>query len=323
MDAGACRVTSGEAGGLPQGDQLVLGVAWSAGRPSLDLTSVRTGSRHRVPLLHRRLGLRVTTPGHFCTGWYGFVDGDGRLHPCPDRALATTSSQCESCALRDQFRFAHQGHVGGYVPAALEPYLASPHWLYIATFADGISKVGTASEHRKRDRLDEQGPALASYVAHAANGRLVREAEDAVSRELQVPQHRRRAAKVAALAAPAAGHVVAERHRETAAQAARLIADTVRGPALCSLVEPWLPPAAMGALREPPPHGSWVPYPHPLTAGEHGWEIEACAGSSALGRTEPGEDAVRFLVDLGQLKGRRIVLGAFSSRPAEVQEAMF
>jgi hypothetical protein len=316
-------VTPREAGGLRQEDLLVLGVAWSGGRPSLDLSAVDTGRRHAISLLHRRLGLRITTPGRFCTGWYGFANGSGGLHPCPDAALATTSAQCEDCALRDQFRFAHQGHVGGYVPAALEPYLASPHWLYIATFADGISKVGTASEHRKRDRLDEQGPALASYVAYAANGRLVREAEDAVSRELQVPQHRRRAAKVAALAAPAPAHLVAERHRETVAQAARLVTHTVWGPGLSSRVEPWVPPAAMGALAEPPPHGSWVPYPHRLSAGEHGWDIEACAGPAALALTEPGEDAVRFLVDLGELKGRRVVLGSFSSPPAEVQEALF
>jgi hypothetical protein len=311
------------AGGLPPEDQLVLGVAWTAGRPSLDLASVPTGSRSRVPLLHRRLGLRVTTPGRFCTGWYGFTDGQGGLRPCPERALATTSTQCDDCALRDQFRFAHLGHVGGYVPAQLEPYLASPHWLYIATFADGISKVGTASEARKQDRLDEQGPALAGYVARAANGRLVREVEDAVSRELQVPQHRRRTAKVAALAAPAPARLVAERHRETVAQAARLVTDTVWGPGLSSQDEAWVPPAAMGALRDPPPHGSWIRYPHSLTAGEHGWDVEACAGPAALARTEPDAEAVRFLVDLGELKGRRIVLGDFVSAPAEVQEAMF
>jgi hypothetical protein len=316
-------VTPGEAGGLPQEDLLVRGVTWSGGRPSLDLTSVRTGSRHEVPLLHRRVGLRVTTPGRFCTGWYGFVDGNGRLHPCPDRALATTSAQCEDCALRDQFRFAHLGHVGGYVPAALEPYLASPHWLYIATFADGFSKVGTASEHRKRDRLDEQGPVLASYIARADDGRLVRDAEDAVSRELQVAQHRRRAAKVAALVRPAPADRVAARHRETVAQASRLVSDTAWGPGLSPVTEEWAAPTAMGALRNLPPHGSWVQYPHRLTAGEHGLRVEACAGYAALVRTEAGPDALRFLADLGELKGRRVTLGAFTSPPAEVQEAMF
>ena len=306
-----------------EGEQLVLGVAWSGGVPSLDLRDLPTGTRLRIPLLHHRLGVQVSGAGRFCTGWYGFVDGDGRLLPCPTGALAVTSGQCADCALRDQFRFAHQGHLGGYVPAALEPYLASPHWLYIATFADGFSKVGTAAEHRKRDRLDEQGPVLASYVAHADDGRVVRDAEDAVSRELQVPQHRRRAAKVAALAHPAPAARVLARHQETVTQASRLVHETVWGPGLAPVAEEWGPPAAMGALRNPPPRGSWIDYPHSLTAGEHGLQVEACAGYAALVSTDPDPDALRFLVDLGQLKGRRVVLGAFTSPPAEVQEAMF
>lgn len=304
-------------------EQLVLGVAWSERIPALDLTDLGTGTRHRVPLLHRRLGLRVTAPGRFCTGWYGFVDGDGRLRPCPARAVAVTGAQCADCALRDQFRFAHQGHLGGYVPRELEPYLATPQWLYVATFADGFSKVGTAAEHRKHDRLDEQGPIRASWVAHAADGRLVREAEDTVSRELQLPQHRGRAAKAAALARPAPLPRVTSRHRETVAQVAQLVRDTVWGPGLSSVTEDWTPPSAMGALGDPPPHGHWIAYPHELDSGQHGLEVEACAGAAALVRTETGADAIRFLADLGQLRGRRVVLGAYSSPVAEVQEAMF
>jgi hypothetical protein len=116
---------------------------------------------------------------------------------------------------------------------------------------------------------------------------------------------------------------VAARHRETVAQASRLVGDTVWGPGLSPVTEEWAPSAAMGALRDPPPHGSWVGYPHRLTAGEHGLGVEACAGYAALVRTEADPDALRFLADLGELKGRRVVLGAFASPPAEVQEAMF
>ena len=304
-------------------EQLVLGVAWSHRTPALDLTDLGTGTRHRLPVLHRRLGLRVTTPGRFCTGWYGFVDGEGRLRRCPARARAVTGGQCADCALRDQFRFAHQGHLGGYVPRELEPYLAIPQWLYVATFADGISKVGTAAEHRKHDRLDEQGPLLASWVAHASNGRLVREAEDAVSQELQLPQHRGGNAKAAALARPLPRRRAEARHRETVAQAGQLVRDTVWGPGLAPVAEDWSPPEAMGALREPPPHGHRITYPHDLATGEHGLHVEACAGAAALARTGTDADAVRFLVDLGRLRGRRVVLGPFISPVAEVQEAMF
>ena len=308
---------------LEDGEQLVLGVSWVDRRPHLDLRSLRSGQRHRRPLLDRPLGLRVSTPGRFCTGWYGFVDGVGQLLACPSGRRATTSSQCQDCALRDQFRFAHQGHVGGYVPAELEPYLRQPHWLYIATFADGFSKVGTAAEGRKQARLDDQGPALAAYVACAADGRLVREAEDALTRELALPQHRRGAAKAAAVAHPAPADRVAARHAETVAQASRLLTETVWGPGLTVVQEEWRPPAAMGVLRLPPPHGSWVEYPHDLTTGSHGLLGEAGAGAVALARTEEGPDAVPHVVDLSRLKGVRLLLGTYRSPAAEVQEAMF
>ena len=211
----------------PDGEHLVLGVTWAGRTPELELASVTSGRPGRLPLLGGRVGWRVTRPGRFCTGWYGFVAGVGQRLPCPDRAPAVTSGQCLDCAARDQFRFAHHGHLGGYVPVALEPYLAQPHWLYVATFADGVTKVGTAAEGRKQTRLDEQGPTWATYIALAENGRLVREAEDLVSRELEVSQHRRRAAKVAAYVHPAPARWVSSRHHETVAQAKRLVADTV------------------------------------------------------------------------------------------------
>ena len=309
--------------GTDDGEHIVLGVRWVERRRHLDLARLRSRRPARHPLRDRPLGLRVTTPGRFCTGWYGFVDGVGQLLACPGGRRATTSAQCADCALRDQFRFAHQGHVGGYVPAELEPYLRQPHWLYIATFADGFSKVGTAAEGRKLARLDDQGPALAAYVACAADGRLVREAEDTLTRELSLPQHRRGAAKAAAVAHPAAADRVAARHAETVAQASRLLTDTVWGPGLTVVQEEWPLPAAMGVLRLPPPRGSWVEYPHDLTTGSHGLLVEACAGAVALARTEEGPDAVPHVVDLSRLKGVRLLLGSYRSPAAEVQEAMF
>jgi len=309
-------------GGEPVDEQLVIVVGWSDGAPYLDLRAVVGGSRHRRPLLDGTLGWRAA-PGRFCTGWYGFVAGAGQLLPCPSGRRATTSHQCQDCALRDQFRFAHQAHVGGYVPAALEPYLAGPQWLYVATFADGVAKVGTVAEHRKQARLDEQGPALATYVARAADGRLVREAEDAVTRQLELPQYRRGPAKAAALVRPAPPERVSGRHAETVSQVSQLLAELPWGPGLTVVAESWLPPAAVGALGRPPPRGSWVPYPHDLGVGAHGLHVDACAGSVALARTEAGDDAVRYVADLSRLTGVRVVFGPFGSPTAEVQEALF
>ena len=300
----------------------MLGVSWPDRVPHLDLASVQDFRRSRVPVLGR-LGFRVTAEGRYCTGWYGFDDDGGRLWPCPDRHRTSGSRQCADCALRDQFRFAHQGHLGGYVPPALEAYLAAPHWLYLATFADGFTKVGTASASRKQTRLDEQGPVWASYLAYAANGRLVREAEDEVTRRLEVPQHRRRAAKAAAYVQPALRSRVEARHQETVAQAAELIAGTVWGGGVQPSRDRWEPPPAAEPLLDPPPSGRRLAYPHPLSDGEHGLHVDAAAGPAVLASTESGPDALRYVADLGQLAGCRVVLGDYTSAEAELQETLF
>nr|WP_321164498.1 DUF2797 domain-containing protein [Arthrobacter sp. Soil763] len=77
-----------------------------------------------------------------------------------------------------------------------------PHWLYVATFANGASKIGTAADLRKWNRLAEQGAVTARYVARAADGRVVRILEDQVTRDAGLPQQIRSAAKAAALTAP-------------------------------------------------------------------------------------------------------------------------
>lgn len=307
----------------PSAVLLVHGVAWVRRRAHLSTTGVEDGVRTLLPLRGRRLGFVTVDAGPFCTGWYGFDAEGGRLLPCPDRAPATSSGQCADCALRDQFRFVHHGHTGGYVPAALERVLAAPHWLYLATFADGYAKIGTAAAHRKQERIDEQGAVLASYVAHAVDGRIVREAEDLVTAELQVPQHRRRAAKVAALVQPAPRARVSARHDETVAQVSALLRRAGLGSGLDPVQEAWVPPGDLGVLAHEPPQGSWVPYPSDLGRGPHGLQVEACAGPAVLARTRSGPDATRHLADLGRLRGRRIVLADVESPDVEVQEPLF
>ena len=49
----------------------------------------------------------------------------------------------------------------------MRAYAATPHRLYIATFPDGTSKVGTSSQASTPRRLDEQAPAIATYIAQA------------------------------------------------------------------------------------------------------------------------------------------------------------
>ena len=194
---------------------LVHGVFWdgAAGRgrrsttaaaPVMRLQDPAGGFRELTLDAGSRLGFRVAAEGKFCLGHHrvhGPADRDHVL--CPAKAPAAKGNQCERCFVVDDSRLIHDFHRGGGVPPGLRAYLMQQHWLYVATFADGASKVGTASNLRKWNRLAEQGAVVARYVARADDGRVVRILEDMLTRDAGLPQQVRSAAKAAALVAPA------------------------------------------------------------------------------------------------------------------------
>lgn len=296
------------------------GVTWAGGRPRLLLAPVPTGPLCAVEVMGGRIGLRTTGRERFCTGRFGFTD-TFRVEPvpCPERAQAGRGGQCAPCGQQDEFRFAHQAHTGGYASPALERYMAQPHWLYIATFAHGVSKVGTAAQPRKRSRLDEQGALLATFVARTQDGRTVRQLEDTVTRGLGVVQQVRGAAKLAALISPGDLRQVEEAHAQTVQRSVALLADL----GVETVLEGWQPPREGEGLRWIHPGNGRSLYPHDLREGEHGFTVEACLGSHALVRLTGPDDAVRYVLDLGVLKGHRLALGDYSSPATSVQTALF
>jgi Protein of unknown function (DUF2797) len=302
---------------------LCRGISWSDRRPSLDLVDVDVATPRRVPLLGQRIGLRVISPGPYCLGFSGNVDGVLTGVACPRDAYATSGQQCDECLAKDEFRFAHHAHLGGYVPDALASYLARPHWVYIATFADATSKVGTASAGREFSRLDEQGAVVASYVAHPADGRVARVYEDAVTERAGIPQTKRRAAKVVALERPRSAAAVEAEHTDAVGQARDVLRSAPERSDVAMPTETWERPPAMAAFFANVPIGGWLPYPHQLAVGEHGFEIDAVAGSVVLTRLRPDPDAVRYVVDLGALVGHRISLGPYESPNTPVQLGLF
>ncbi|WP_234319943.1 DUF2797 domain-containing protein [Streptomyces sp. NRRL F-5635] len=297
------------------------GITWANGDPRLLLAPVTGAPLVYAPVMGRRLGYQVSGTGRWCTGRYGFAD---RVRvealACPDRApaAAAAGSQCSVCAGQDDFRFAHRFHSGGHVPDALAVYMAQPHWLYLATFADGTTKIGTAAEPRKRSRLDEQGALIATYLAQSPDGRAVRFLEDALTRRLGLTQTVRATAKLTALAdlrdlAPArAAH---QQHLDRATEA-------LSGLNVPAKPEPWTPPGEGDLLRAPGTGRAL--YPHDPRAGEHGLTVLSCLGSQVLVSLDGDGEQPGYLLDLGALKGQRIVLGAqFSSPPAAAQSALF
>lgn len=290
---------------------LCLGLSWAGRHPALVLDS-GTG-QVRVPLAGT-VGFRVD-PGRRCTGHLA-VRGSwkGRV-PCPTGTVVTGAAQCPACAAADVFRFAHSFHRTGYAPQALVAYLGQPHWVYLATFADGTTKVGTAADSRRTERLDEQGPVLATFVALAADGAAARVLEDAVTAHAGLPQTVRASAKVNGWVQPGTSSGLAARH----ARSVDMVREVVgRAPGAAPVQEEWQPPPASAALV-----GGLAPavrYPHPLSCGEHGLTVVAAAGPVALVRAGTRDRAV---VNLAELTGHTVQLGWFASPPFPVQAALF
>ncbi|WP_253905749.1 DUF2797 domain-containing protein [Arthrobacter sp. H5] len=264
------------------------------------------------------LGFRVlSAPGErHCLGYHLARGPESSDHiACPTQTTAERGYQCGLCFARDDLRFMHDFHRSGNAPEGLLHYLAQEHWLYVATFADGATKVGTASALRKWHRLAEQGAVAAQYVACATDGRIVRVLEDAVTRHAGLQQAVRAAAKTSALAAPLDSNTLDKINGGRARGVRQLLGPGINIDGFAVTDEQWKPPSSwakvLGARAQL--------YPHPLETGEHGLLIEAMLGSCALAVV--GGD--RLLADLSRLKGKRLELGDFRSQPAAVQHALF
>ncbi|MEQ4518634.1 DUF2797 domain-containing protein [Pseudarthrobacter sp. B907] len=306
---------------------LVHGVFWDghppaaehdAGGAALRLQDPSGGFTEVALDAGTRLGFRLATPGKHCLGHHKVHGPADRDHVvCPDQAPAARGNQCGPCFAVDDSRLIHDFHRGGRVPPGLRAYLMQPHWLYIATFASGACKVGTASQLRKWHRLAEQGAVVARYVARAGDGRIVRILEDQVTRDAGLPQQVRSAAKAAGLTAPAAATELDGLNSRLAAEVRTLLAGAgVEG--FDVVDERWQRPGLADAACTPAARHA---YPHDLGADAHGFVVSSLSGSIALARLD-GAD-LDFVVNLGGLKARMIELGDHGSEVPAVQESLF
>jgi len=218
----------------------------------------------------------------------------------------------------------HDFHRGGSVPTGLRAYLMQPHWLYVATFANGATKVGTASAPRKWNRLAEQGAVHASYVAHAEDGRVVRVLEDVVTREVGLVQQIRSASKAAGLVEPRSGVELVALNRQHAGRVRGLLG----GLAMTGyevVEEEWERPAAAERICGAGT-GLRHPYPSTFDGGGHGLRIHSLSGAIALaGLPDASGNDVEgsFVADLGALKGRKIEMGPYLTDIPALQDSLF
>ncbi|AIY01784.1 hypothetical protein ART_2185 [Arthrobacter sp. PAMC 25486] len=302
-------------------DSLVRGISWSLEGPALSLETDDGGAR--LPLVVGQwLRFEVLSgdgvPARFCLGFTRVEESGQPQHfPCPSGQGAERGFQCGACFAKDQMRLMHDFHRSGQGSPGLKAYMSAQHWLYIATFADGTTKVGTASERSKWSRLAEQGALVARYVARAQDGAVVRHLEDAVSTNLPPTQFVRGAAKFAALL-----HPRPPAHLEQTNKAmADVVREYVEGLALEGFEpaeEQWVRSEMSEAVAVP---SKRTAYPQPLESGMHGIRMDSLLGPTALVGLD-GADG-EFLVDLGALKGRKIRLGDFQTVVPALQESLF
>ncbi|MHA7208850.1 DUF2797 domain-containing protein [Arthrobacter sp. MDT1-65] len=266
-----------------------------------------------------RLAFEVTGSGRYCLGFHRVHGRDDRTWvPCADLARADRGTQCARCLAQDDVRFMHDIHRSGIAPAGLKRYLDQPHWLYVATFADGSTKVGTASHPRKNARLVEQGAVVAQFVALADDGRVVRILEDEVTRSVGLQQGVRSAVKAASLCAPLPVARLEHLNDGFALAARGLLQGGVDVEGFEVVHEEFEPPSPWLAMLS---RSGLQPYPEPLDRGRHGFGVVEVVGPSGVVSID-GSDLL-FVADLAQLKGRRVRFGDFSTPVPAVQEALF
>ncbi len=260
------------------------------------------------------------------TGGWEHVD-------CPDASRAERGTQCGPCVARDEARYMHDFHRSGIAPPGLRAYLARPQWLYVATFANGASKVGTAGEGNKWRRLAQQGAVTATYVALAADGRLVRVLEDLVTERLGLGQAVRASAKTAGLTEPGQGgpsaagvYDVGSLARVHQEKVERVRALLTQDPEARELeVEPteeaFTPPGQAQSLLAAWDAGELYAYPGWLSASTHGFDVESVLGQS-LGVRLDGSERL-YAADAAVLKGRRVTPGEYSTAIPAAQDSLF
>ncbi|MFK4299141.1 hypothetical protein ABH924_004322 [Arthrobacter sp. GAS37] len=237
----------------------------------------------------------------FCVGRYILTSElEFVLQPCPSISKQSRGKQCEACANVDESKYLHAAHLGGKVPHRVAEYMAQPHWLYVAVFADGDVKVGTAAQSRKTRRLAEQGAVCADFVGVVADGYLVRELEDQVSSSTRVSQGFSSVRKAQAWVNP---RPLIELESICASTAERVRASSalIWGQ---SISEKWR--ARSNALINPRPGQYRLPFGGIEPDFIYDWEVLSVQGPTALIHTHFASGAGDYVVDLSALIGREI-----------------
>ena len=247
--------------------------------------------------------------GLWCSGFaHAELDDAGspsfRTVPCPRTNRLARGQQCPLCMHLDRFRPIHRAHQGAELTEAARAYIELPHWLYVATFPDGTSKVGTAHERSKTTRVDQQAVARASYVALADDGLIVRHLEDHLTRALGLTQVKRVASKVRAWSGPEDPREIDDLHA-AAAEGARRYLERLEEPGFRVAHDDWSPAESMLDAYEHLERPSDRPlHPHASWEGPELFRVASGTGPFLTAALVQDPGAGDYLLNTASLKNR-------------------
>ncbi|WP_246857056.1 DUF2797 domain-containing protein [Glutamicibacter sp. ZJUTW] len=305
--------------------QLCHGISFAEHEPA-PMLRLRSGETWGTEYLEagRSLALEIGEL-KFCLGYITMkADGSRNTLPCPKNQALRTGTQCESCRRLDQSKFMHHFHKTGEAPEGLRKYLEQPHFLYIASFAHGATKVGTTSTSSKWTRLAQQGAVIARYVARANDGAAIRVLEDLVTEHVGLSQQVRQKSKVKGLASWELDYAQLDQINADAAGRARDFLGAQRGLEAYGVQlrdELWEQPAFAR-----PVIGAWDAHAlHAWTTALPGstvnLRIRGVLGQSIL--VDSGDGTTLRVLDAAELKTREVAVVEQRGDFKEEQSALF
>lgn len=305
--------------------QLCHGISFSPHEPVPVLRLRRGDEWVNEPLSENRsIRLRVGQT-KFCLGYVTMRDDGSRtLHSCPKLKGLNTGTQCDGCRRLDQSKFMHQFHKTGEAPQGLRKYLEQPHFLYVASFAQGVTKVGTTSTQSKWTRLAQQGAVSARYVARANDGGAIRVLEDLVTEHVGLKQQVRQKSKVKGLtsweldetsldAANASEAVRAKKFLESQGELAAYGVEL--------LDQKWEQPAYAREVVRAWDSKTLHPWTEPIAGHEMDLRVRGVLGQSIL--ADSGEGTTLRLLDAAELKTREVHVEVQRGEFFEEQSPLF
>ena len=299
--------------------RVLLGMTWADGSALVRIRDDDEPTSTLLPAAGLRLGYRAQpSSARRCVGHVPFRKAQGDYFDCSNTPQPG-SRTCERCSIVEA-TFAsnlHHAHTRGRAeldPAILD-HLRQPNELYLAAFRDGSIKVGTTTAARRNKRLAEQGAWRARIVASSTDGFAVRDIEDRVTTEYDLPQSVAIGRKLDGMVTPKADDALAAQLDRHALEVGDLVErmDDIR---LEAASVDWCSPSGTDTTWS-----SVHKYPLKLESGNHDLEVLSACGRLVAIRRPGGGDI--FVADLGRLYGIELEIGDFGSDELAVQDALF